>query len=385
MSVSSPRFALSLTACALVCSLAACGGSPVQGNSSGGDGADPTAAEEVYSKFGDMPAGPARTEELAQACQDEGELVINTSSSAAAPLAEAFQKKYDGINVRLVEPTSSEAQRQVILQEHQAGQVRSDLVTTYADELSHIFGPLGVTAKYSSDVIEQVDERVQSENYIPLFQYAVVPQWNTNLVSEDEAPTSYADLADPKWKGKLGLVRGDGNWYFTLYDWFTNEGGMSPAEFEEMFRGIAENARAFDGHGTVSLVAAGEVPLLVNGFQSSGLPLIEDGSPIRQDPPLEPVGMLLFGLGMMTTAKHPACAVLFSEWAATEGQQTIVDIDYYPVNFEALSEDVPFSVEDYEVAHIPVDEVNEEEFGEWMTAFDNLVRGSGDVLPDFAK
>ena len=378
MLVSSLPIARPLAAGALVCVLASCGGSPTA--SGGTNDGEPTTAEETYAEYADMPEGEERVDALVKAAQEEGELVINSAASVVAELAPEFEKEY-GIKVRLVEPTSSEAQRQRILQEHQAGRVSADVLVTYASDLSHVYREEGITATYASDVTKKLDaEGVQSENYTAIYQYPVVMQYNTDLVSKDELPTSYADLADPKWKGKLGLVRGDGNWYYTLHDALTSD-GMSDAEFEKIFKGIAANSRAFDGHGTASLVAAGEVPLLVNGFQLFTESLAAEGSPIASEPYLEPIVMLTFGSGLVASAEHPAAAVLFTEWIIAEGQQTIADNYYYPVNVDAIPGGIPFSVEDFELAHEPVDEIDAEEYGQWQTAFDNLTSGKADILP----
>lgn len=385
MSRSTSRFSKAMVAGALALSLAACGGSPTAGGaaSSGGDAA--TDAESTYAKFSDMAAGTERHDAIVEQCKEEGSLVVNSAASVVPDLLPAFEDEFD-IKTEFVEPTSSESQRQRILQEHQAGRVSADVLVTYTSDLAHVYSVEGVTAKYTSPVTAELDSAdLQSENFISIYQYPVVPQYNTDLVPESERPQSYADLAKPEWKGKVGLVRGDGNWYFTLFDYMTTEGGMSVDEFEEVFTGIADNSRTFDGHGSASLVAAGEVPLLLNGFQLFTLSLEEEGAPISSEPYLEPVGMIQFGAGMTTTAQHPACAVLFSEWLIQDGQNQIVDSNYYPVNLDALDADLPFSVEDHELAYIPIDSIDSEEFAAWETAFDNLVSGKGEVLPEFVR
>jgi iron(III) transport system substrate-binding protein len=263
--------------------------------------------------------------------------------------------------------------------------VNADVLVTYTSDLALVYARENVTAPYSSAVTAELDDEVESENFMAIYQYPVVPQYNKNLVSEDDMAASYEELADPKWKGKVGLVRGDGNWYFTLFDYLTTEKGMSVEEFEEIFSGIAANSRAFEGHGTASLVAAGEVPMLLNGFQLFTLNLAEENAPISSEPPIEPVAMLQFGAGMTTTAENPACAVLFSEWAITDGQKQVVDYNYYPVNFQALDEELPFSVEDRELAHMPVDSLTAEQFSEWEAAFENLVSGKENILPEYVR
>ena len=35
-------------------------------------------------------------------------------------------------------------------------------------------------------------------------------------INPAEAPKAYADLADPKWKGKLGIEADDGNWLMSV-------------------------------------------------------------------------------------------------------------------------------------------------------------------------
>ena len=40
--------------------------------------------------------------------------------------------------------------------------------------------------------------------------------YNTNAVRKADAPKTYQDLLDPKWKGKLGIESDDGNWLMTV-------------------------------------------------------------------------------------------------------------------------------------------------------------------------
>ena len=42
--------------------------------------------------------------------------------------------------------------------------------------------------------------------------------YNTRMVSEEDAPKSYEDLLDPKWKGKIGMSNRSYIWYMGIMD-----------------------------------------------------------------------------------------------------------------------------------------------------------------------
>src|SRR5205814_7726006 len=85
-----------------------------------------------------------------------------------------------------------------------------------------------------------------------------VQVYNTNLIRKSDLPRTYADLLDPKWKGKLGIEAKNQDWFASVVD--VMGGGEKGLQF---FRDlVARNGiYARTGHTLLNnMVIAGEVP-----------------------------------------------------------------------------------------------------------------------------
>ncbi|MEA2888457.1 MAG: iron(III) transport system substrate-binding protein, partial [Bradyrhizobium sp.] len=149
------------------------------------------------------PVTPA----LIEAAKKEGQVIYYTSTDlpVAEKLAKAFEAKYPGIAVR-VERTGAERVFQRIGQEY-ASNIRAVDVVNSSDAAHFILWKRdGILAPY---VPEDVAKFYPAEHKDVDGQFASWRIWlsiiayNTNLVKADEAPKSFADLLDPKWKGKI--------------------------------------------------------------------------------------------------------------------------------------------------------------------------------------
>src|SRR5690606_29865778 len=49
--------------------------------------------------------------------------------------------------------------------------------------------------------------------------------YNTNLLDKKDLPKSYQDLADPKWKGKIGVEGTDYDWFHVVAESMGGEAG----------------------------------------------------------------------------------------------------------------------------------------------------------------
>ena len=113
-----------------------------------------------------------------------------------------------------------------------------------------------------------------------------VVAWNKNLVPNP--PTSFQDLADPKWKGKLALEPTDTDWFATLENYFMTDAKpkLTQAQADDMFKKIAANSQLIPGHSAeASALAAGQVSIIVSGHGQSIEQLQAKNAPITFGPP----------------------------------------------------------------------------------------------------
>ncbi len=147
------------------------------------------------------------TPTLIEAAKKEGKVSYYTSTDlpVAEKLAKAFEAKYSGIAVR-VERTGAERVFQRIGQEYASNIHAVDVVNSSDAAHFIVWKRDGILAPY---VPEDVAKFYPTEHKDVDGQFASWRVWlsiiayNTSLVKPDEAPKSFADLLDPKWKGKI--------------------------------------------------------------------------------------------------------------------------------------------------------------------------------------
>ena len=153
------------------------------------------------------PPPEAVTPALIEAAKKEGQVIYYTSTDlpVAEKLAKAFEAKYPGIAVR-VERTGAERVFQRIGQEYASNIHAVDVVNSSDAAHFIVWKRDGILAPY---VPEDVAKFYPAEHKDPDGQFASFRVWlsiiayNTNLVKAEDAPKSFADLLDPKWKGKI--------------------------------------------------------------------------------------------------------------------------------------------------------------------------------------
>src|SRR5215831_10886180 len=153
------------------------------------------------------PSAVAVTPELIAAAQKEGRLGFYTAMDlpVAEKLAKAFEAKYSGVAVR-VERSGAERVFQRVAQE-MASNIHACDVLNSSDAAHFIaFKRSGWLAPYVSDEMAQHFPAIYRD---PDGQFVTTRVWlsslgyNTELVKDEDAPKSLADLLDPKWAGKM--------------------------------------------------------------------------------------------------------------------------------------------------------------------------------------
>jgi iron(III) transport system substrate-binding protein len=316
----------------LALALSGCGGSPTgKSGSSGTDKAAPkdTAATKLYAEIGGL-TGKARRDKLVGLAEKEGELSLYTSmtSDVVDAVTEAFSNTYK-VDVTLYR-AGSETVLQRVLQEQKAGFRGNDVVETNANEMFAMVKE-GALADYKGERRDLVPEATgRFDGWTATRFNLFTPSWNTKLVKPGEQPKSWEELADPKWDGKMSMEVGDYDWYLTLYEYWQKK-GKSTAEIDKLFADMADGAKIAKGHTVQGeLMSAGQFAVTASNYSYLVEQLKRTGAPVAYAPFVQPVIARPNGIGLMKSAKHPAAAMLFTDWMLEEGQKVLSDLGLTP-------------------------------------------------------
>lgn len=306
--------------------LSSCGASPTAASGGGGDsaGAVKTAAK-TYDRINGM-SGQERHDTLVELAEKEGKLSVYTSNTDMDKLVDGFENAYN-IEVTVYR-ANSETVLQREIQEQKAGFFGNDLVDTNAGELN-VMNSQDMLAPYEGALRDSVRKEGQEDGWTATRFNVFVVGWNTDRVKPGDEPKSFEDLADPKWRGQVSMEVGDVDWFAGMYEYYKGK-GRSDAEIRDLFDRIAANSKVAKGHTTQGeLLSAGQFAITASSYSHTIDKAADKGAPVSwhpaSGPPIQPIVVRPNGIGLMSTAQHPAAAMLFMDWALTDGQQAITD------------------------------------------------------------
>lgn len=154
----------------------------------------------------------ANEEELYAAARTEGPLtwyVSQYTTEDADRICAMFRDRYPGVGCNPVRSTG-QVVFQRIEQELQSGALQADVVSTNDDSQLLYLKQRGNLARYAPDNLRHAEPTIRdlgdSEGYwIASGVTPVVIGYNTGLVSPGEAPASWTDLHDPKWRDQIAM------------------------------------------------------------------------------------------------------------------------------------------------------------------------------------
>jgi len=271
---------------------------------------------------------------LVPGAKKEGEVVVYTSliTEDLNALSAAFEKKY-GVKVKGWR-ASSEKVLQRVVAEARAKRNEADVIETNGPELEalhreKVLQPL--KSPYLKDLMPQAlqphGEWVGGR--ITMF----VQAYNTKLVPKDELPRSYADLANPRWKGRLGIEAEDDDWFAMVVRSLGEEKGLAT------FREIAKNGFSVrKGHTLLAnLVASGEVPFSLTTYSHGAEKMKQRGAPVDWYA-IEPAIGRANGIAIPQKPAHPNAAALFVDFVLSpEGQAILEKGGYVPANLKVAN------------------------------------------------
>ena len=273
-------------------------------------------------------AQDSHTQKLIDGAKKEGALVWYMSASIedAKAILLAFSKKYPFLKTDFFRAGSARLFNR-IMNEARAGKVLFDLVAVRGLE-THQLVKAGLLQPYVSpeSVAYPAGFKDSKGYWVDYFDSYNVIGYNTQLVARDQAPKSWEDLLDPKWKGKIALDEENFSWYGAM----TQKWGKEKTQ--RYMRALAkQDIQLRNGQTLIAqLMAAGEFSVamvLAHRIEK----MKEQGAPVEWVTTLDPVTASLHPIGIAAKAPHPNAAKLFVDFILSkDGQQLLLSIERTP-------------------------------------------------------
>ncbi len=304
------------------------------------------------------PSASAQDARL-EAAKKEGKVVWYTSLAlpSAEKIAKLFEAAHPGIKVD-VHRTGSERVMSRLMQELGAGIKNVDVVHTSDAGHFVVLKGKNLLQKYTPPGVDGFPAGFKDKDgyYYGLRATVNVIAYNTKALSPAEAPKTWKDLLDPRWKGKLVTAHpGYSGVIATHVLALVNQYGW------DYWKQLAQNRpmlvqSAVDPSG---VVASGERAVAVDGGEYTFYQTKKKGNPLEIVYPKEGVPLVISPSAITSFAPHPNAAKVFTDFTfSREIQQVMADSEglytghpdvKYPTDKPKLSDLKLWSVEPEEL------------------------------------
>ena len=266
----------------------------------------------------------AADQALIDAARKEGRVVWYTTQQIdplVRPVVAAFQQKY-GVEVDYVRADSSDVALRII-NEGRAGRMQSDVFD--GTGAAAVLKTEKMAVQWLPDTTKRLPkEYFDAEGYwVATNLFVVTPGFNTALVPSGSQPKTFADLLDPRWKGKM--------------IWSSTNSGAAGAGFvglalKEMgqdkgldyLRALAKQevtGSAVSARQILDQVIAGEYAIGLQIFNHASVLSARQGAPVAWIP-MNPALVTLNVVGLTAGGPHPNAGKLLVDFVTSrEGQE----------------------------------------------------------------
>lgn len=227
-------------------------------------------------------------------------------------------EKETGINTEVIQLGSGEVFRRV----------RAEARSPKADVIWSVSGSLltenaDLLQPYKAKDAAGIDPRfVKGDAWTPYTAVIYVLMQNTRMVKHAETPKTLADLADPKWKGKIASARADnsGSAFQQMMTVLSASGEDGWKKYGE----IAKNFVLTDSSGSVPrYVADGETPLGLT-LEDNALEYKVGGAPVKLAYLADGTTAAPDGVALVKGAPNAENGKKFIDWALSKKTQELL-------------------------------------------------------------
>jgi iron(III) transport system substrate-binding protein len=312
--------------------------------------------------------GGDRQQILVEGAQKEGQLVFYNSYTWMATVAQMFEKKYPFLKVAVWRSESASVIKRVT-EEYASERFLADIIEL-SDPAISLLRRKGIFQEFYSPEAAYYKDEVKAKGKLGVYYVADLEPYiglgfNTKLISPRDAPRSYSDLLDPKWKGKISFAG-----TATGVQWIGNVLNAMGREYIEKFSRQEIRVQNIAAAALAGLVVSGEAPLSPTIISNNVFTLKKKGAPIEWRP-LEPVVAQVGFSGITTKAPHPHAALLFLDYVhSKEGQEAVMSGGVSSPREDMASPEQKFKKTYLGLLYTP--EELEKRFGEWQELMTRL-------------
>ena len=259
--------------------------------------------------------------QLYNAAKKEGRVIIwgPTDAIVYQRMQEALDKQYPGIKIESFE-SIPEPLVQRIIAESQAGKPASvDVIQSGSLRALRPLIDRDMLAPYPGwEKVFGLDAVYANQRFVGGYNLTLPIAYNTKTVSAQEAPKTWEDLADPKWKGRKIIIEAR----LVPFAMLGTEWGKGKAvELTKKILSQQQPLIVQGGTTVANALAGGQVSLAVGTYAFTIEGLKKQGAAVDWVA-VSPLPVLTSAEGVLKTAAHPNAGRFFAGWMGTpEGQK----------------------------------------------------------------
>ncbi|MCB8914063.1 extracellular solute-binding protein [Rhodococcus rhodochrous] len=272
-------------------------------------------------------------EELYQAAQESGQTTVNLYSAYAPAdpnsglgvALRAFEATFPGITVQSTLLSGAELFSRID-GEVASGNRQGDLLLNGPSNIGH-FVKEGRLQPFDPPTARDLPAEFKQPDglYTVPFQSLFGLVYNTDLVAEDEVPTSLDEVLDPKWAGKVTFAQpnsyGPPDYSITTLH---ESGAIDEATLQRIADFVPLEDRNAGAPGAVQSVAEGRYALAIWGPSQVAATLASAGAPIAVGSIPDIWVLNGPGLGLLEDAPAEDAAKLLATWLYTPTAQKLI-------------------------------------------------------------